>query len=262
MKKLKLFAFSLIGVGLLVGNVHAQSIFQADFSSAQGYIEGPLVGQPAGAAQVWQDGAPSSPAVNFEVLDEAMVTTVDLGGNTWVYIMFPVQQEFITATWDWRYVGPADGLVDTGINFSDTVNFNFDGNPALNWNEQGAMIRMTSDTANGTGVIDVRDGDWEGGGSYGAMSEVKYQDGTTIHMRAEIDIVAWTYNVFARREGEQEVQLAQDFGFRRLPSAETNGLNCVALWEDVGDAAFEGNQCIIDNIVVAGPASLPDWSLF
>ncbi len=260
MKKLLLFSF--IALGLCVGNVHAQVVFSTDFSSAEGYTDGLLVDQPAGASELWIDGVADTPAVNFEIVDEALVTTIDLTGSKWVYLMFPVQNETITATWDWRYVGPADGLVDTGINFSDSDNFTLDGNADLTWNEQGAMIRMTHDTVNGTGVIDVRDGDWDGGGGYAVTNEVHYQDGVKIFMRAEIDIKAWTYDVFAQREGEDEIQIAEGYGFRRLPSAETDGLNCIAFWEDVSDDTFTGNQCIIDNIVVFGPTSVSNWSLY
>ncbi len=258
----RILVYSLMSLALCVANVHAQVIFSADFSSAEGYTDGLLVDQPAGASELWVDGVANTPAVNFELVDEALVTTVDLSGSKWVYIMFPLQKESITATWDWRYVGPADGMVDTGINFSDSANFNLDSNPDLTWNEQGAMIRMTHDLANGEGVIDVRDGDWDGGGSYSITNEVKYQDGVKIFMRAEINIQDWIYTVYAQREGEQEIEIARDFGFRRLPSAENEGLNCLALWEDVSDATFEGNQCIIDNIVVFGPTSISNWSLY
>lgn len=244
------------------GGANAQLIFQSDFSSAQGYKDGPVAGQPAGASSVWISGNSSVPADNIVVQNGSLVTTVTGADSKWVYILIPVQKGAFTVTWDWQYIGPAGVFVDTGFCLSDTGNFGLDGNADPTFNEQGAMTRMTNDTTNGTGVIDVRDGDWSGGGSYKVSKAVLYQDGKKISMRAEIDASSYYFDVFAKREGEQEVQIADDWGFRRLPTAETNGLNCVSIWEDLADAASVGNQCIIDNIVIAGPAPVSDWALF
>lgn len=247
---------------MCAGGAYAQLIFTADFSSAQGYKDGPVVGQPTGAASKWLNGIEAIPADNIVVQNGAMVTTVTGADSKWVIMMLPVQKTTITVTWDWKYTGPADRFVDTGFCISDTGNFAISGDTEPTFNEQGAMVRMTNDTTNGTGVIDVRDGDWSGGGSYKVVTPVLYQDGKKISMRSEIDIKAWTFSVFAKREGEQEVQIADGYGFRRLPTAETDGLNCIAIWEDLASAEDVGGQCTIDNIVIAGPASLSDWALF
>jgi len=255
MKKQLLIAAVLLCVWS--GAAFAQVILDADFSSAQGYKDGPVVNQPTGASSLWLDGnATVAPAVNIVVQGEALVTTVNGVESKWVYIMIPVQKGKITVKWDWRYAGTAAGFVDTGFCISDSENFKISGadtNPTFN--EQGAMVRMTQDTTNGTGVIDVRNGDGKGGGSYAVTNPVLYLDGKKISMRMEIDIAALTLDVYATREGETEVQIASGYGLRRNPTAATGGLNCLTIWEDVTAATSVGNQCIIDNIRITGAAA-------
>jgi hypothetical protein len=235
-----------------VYSVDAQLILGIDFSAAQGYKDGPLVGQPAGAATKWIDGNPGDPADTFAVSNGAMVITPIGGANKWAYITFPVQSKgTLIVSWDWQYVGPEDSNVDIGFNVSDTENFGFDGNPALNWPEQGAMCRMQQDS----NVIDVRNGNWEGGGSYQALQEFSYTDGKLVSMRYEINLDEQTYDCYAQKEGETEILLADGFGFRREMIA---GLDSLTMWDD-GTAAT--SSVIVDNIVVAGPASVGNWEL-
>jgi len=181
-----------------------------------------------------------------------MVITPIGGANKWAYITFPVQSTgTLTVSWDWQYVGPEDSNVDIGLNVSDTENFGLDNNPALTWNEQGTMCRMQQDS----NVIDVRNGDWAGGGSYQASEEFGYTDGKLVSMRYEINLDEQIFDCYAQKEGEAEILLADDFGFRRELSA---GLNAITLWDD-GSAAT--SSVIIDNIVVAGPAAVSGWEL-
>ncbi len=222
----------LLGVLALVpvGSLQAQLIADYDFSAAQGYVDGPVVAQPAGGEYTWLEGVAAVPAGDMiAIADEALLLTQVPDTDVWAYFHFPTQMEGdLYVTWDWQYVGPADSNIDVGVNISDSVNFNLDGNPDLTWNEQGAMCRMQEANP----IIDVRNGDWEGGGTYASLVELNYTDGALIHMRMVVHIVDLTLDVYAAKDGEAEVTLAEGYGFRRIPSEETNGVNCLAIWVD------------------------------
>ena len=99
---------------------------------------------------------------------------------------------------------------------------------------------------NPQGFIDARNGDLEGGGEYPATT-FNYQDGKKIHVRIEVDAKNLTYDVFLKKEGDAtETQIADDYFFRRMPSDQTGGLNCLAIWQQ-GAAAVVGSQCRLDN---------------
>lgn len=244
----------LLCVGFLlvpVCGVSGQVILHIDFSAAQGYSDGLLEGQPAGAADTWTNGTAGTPPDSFVISNEAMVITPE-NLDRWVYLPFPNQNSgTITVTWDWQYVGPEDSNVDIGFNLSDVDNFGLDGNPDLTWNEQGTMTRMQQDS----NEIDVRDGDWEGGGGYSAFEPFSYTDGKLVSMRFEINLDEQLYDCYAQKEGEAEVLLADDFGFRR---EYVTGLNAITMWDD-GDATT--SSVIVDNILIAGPALVADWEL-
>ena len=247
----------LLGVLALVpvGSLQAQLIADYDFSAAQGYVDGPVVGQPAGGEYTWQEGVPDVPAEGiFSVVDGALHLIQDPAVDAWVFIEFPVQTEGdLYVTWDWQYVGPPDGNIDVGVNISDSVNFNLDGNPALTWNEQSAMTRMTE----GNSILESCNGDWEGNASYGSDEQISYTDGSLFHMRMVVHIVDLTMDVYVAKDGEAEIAIAEGYGFRRIPSVETNGVNCLALWADGGALTY----CIMDNIIIAGPTSISNWEL-
>lgn len=247
-------------VAICATSANAQTYFATSFSAAEGYADGELVGQPAGGDPVWIERNPDDPALSYAVANEQLVVTQKGSGSEWVSIEIPVINEgILTVTWEWQYVGPADGLVDFGFCISDSANFELiDGNPAATWNEQGAMVRMQTDAGN----IDARNGDWEGGGSYAADATVNYQDGSKFSMRYEIDVFGLTFDAFATPEGGSEVQFADDYGFRRIPTVDTDGVNAVVLWVNGSEP---DNQVILDNIVVSGPegpTQVTEWALY
>lgn len=235
----------------------SQTYYSTGFSAAEGFVNGGLVGQPANGSPKWVDQNTADPALSYAVVNEQLVITQKGSGAEWVSVEIPVQQSgILTVTWDWQYVGPITGEVDHGFCLSDTENFlPVDNNPAANFNEQGAMVRMQQDTP----AIDARNGDWAGGGSYSSVAPLTYQHGEKISMRYEIDILGLTFDAFGTVEGQSEVQIANDYGFRRIPTVDTDGVNAVVMWVNGGEA---GNQIIVDNIVVAGPAQVDEWTLY
>jgi len=261
MKHLGLWILVFGSLVVIVPSGQAQLIISADFSPGQGYKDGPLVGQPAGAGTVWLNGNDAEGNPTYAVLNQQLVITqeVDEAGNAfdrWALLPLPPQTGKFTVTFDWQYVGPTDGSVDVGFCISATENYAIDGNDAPTYSEQGVMCRMQS--GDGTEVIDVRNGDWAGGGTYEASEDIFYTDGVKYYMRYEIDAsqAVQTYDVYLRPEGKTEIKLADMFGFRRdCP----NGLDTIALWMD---GSFAGSKVIIDNIVIAGPAPVGDWQVY
>lgn len=248
----KFLVFSLLVFAS--AHVNAQEIASIYFSNAEGYVDGPITGQPAGATYVWQDGFPVPAGDHITVENEAMRIYQDGSGlDTWTYIEFPYQNGEFTVTYDWQYVGPETSNIDVGICVSDSVNFEIN-NPFLHWNEQSVMVRMQE----GQAVIDAKDGDYVGGGPYLASETYPYTDGKKISMRYEIDASpnGQTFDAYAQKEGEAEVLLADDFVFSR---EAPNGLNSIAIWMD---GAAADVAVILDNIVISGPADVPEWTLY
>lgn len=233
----------------------SQVIFETYFGTAEGYVDGPLAGQPQGADMLWIDGDPdANPAASFNVVDGDLHVTNVGPGSKWVYINIPTQSGQFTAEWTWQFVGEEEGNADVGICFSDSENFNLDGNPAPTWNEQGAMMRMFTN-----GTIDVADGNWDGGVTYRALNELNYQDGKRIHIRMEVDAHSWLFDVYALVDGESdEIPLAEGWGFRRLTSPQTDGLNALALW-DTGPAPGLGMSVVIENFRIYGVTEVDYW---
>ncbi|MEW6237125.1 MAG: hypothetical protein AB1656_17215 [Candidatus Omnitrophota bacterium] len=248
-------------VGLLAvicAHSNAQVIYSNGFSKAEGYIDGTVIDQPAGAANLWEDSPADTPDGFFMIENETLVVTQVDTSDHWIFINFPKQTAGVfTVTWDWQYVGPVDGNIDVGFCISTRSNFDFDGNPELGWPEQGVMSRMQE---GGGGVVDCRNGDWVGGGSYQAFQVFPYTDGKKISMRyvIDVDVSDQLFSCYAQKEGEDEVQLAEDFGFRRETYPD-EGLNVISIWMS-GNTV--GTQCIIDNIVIFGPAPITEWPLY
>lgn len=252
--------YLITGLLFLIGitGVEAQVYFSADFSAAEGYANGPVVGQPKGASTVWEDANPDVPADLFVVENGALLINDATEGMSWVVMNIPVKQEPFSVSWDWQYTGDSTTVTDVGICLSDRANFELiDGNPVPNYNEQGSMMRMYT-----AGVVDVRNGDWSGGGAYETLTTFNYQDGKRFHVRMEIDPKAWTYDVYIQKEGDAaETKLAFGYGFRRLPTAETDGLNCIAIWHQGADAVA-GGKCLLDNFMIYGPADVGNWAIY
>jgi hypothetical protein len=227
-------------------------------------MNGPLIGQPAGSSAQWINANPDVLTDDIKIEDGALVIQDVTAGGRWAVIDIPTQKGIFSVTWDWQYVGLETGSVDVGICLSDKLNFELvDGNPVPNYNEHGTMIRMYS-----AGLVDVRDGDWEGGGTYAALAELKYQDGVRFSIRLEVDAAGWTFDAFFKKEGDAtETMIADDYGFRRLPTAESDGTNCLVIWDNAV-AATLGNGVILDNFLIYGPdgpsipVSVSDWALF
>ncbi len=239
----------------------AQVIKAVDFSAASGYSDGPLEGQ-GDTDSVWINGHDTNLNTRFEVVNEQLVVTQNPDDNQWIYLSMPTLQGDFSATWDWQFVRPAENdiddvsdTVDFGFTFSDSVNFEaVDGNPNINFNECGMMIRMNTDPD-----LDARNGDWAGGGSYSAVNPIDYRDGSPISMRVEVNALDEIYDAYVSIDGGDEIQLADDYGFRRIASEETLGVNCIALWCN-GDV--HGNAVILDNIVLFGPSDVGEFSLY
>lgn len=251
-----LLAISFVVLGSMA--VNAQVFFSADFSKDAGYIDGSVLGQPADSTDQWMDAnADVTPATNFIVEDGALSIIGNGIGGKWVYIPIPVQQDIFTISFEGTYVG--DGtMTNIGVCLSDTENFNLDGNAVPTYNEQGAMIRFADD-----GLIDARDGDGAGGGSFTKLADVPYNDGTKFYVRAVIDPYVQVESVYVRKEGEtEETAIAEDFGFRRVNSDTTGGVNALVIFDNNSDRSLPGIGLIFDNFVIYGSTDVESWSLF
>lgn len=239
----------------------AQVIKAVDFSKASGYVDGPVEGQGDGDS-VWISGTANNGTSRFEIVNEKLVVTQNPEDNQWIYLFMPTLQGDFSATWDWQFVRAAENVddasdsVDFGFTFSDSVNFELtDGNPNINFNECGMMIRMNANPKS----LDARDGDWNGGGTYTSVNPLDYRDGSPISMRVEVNALEEIYDAYVSIDGGDEIMLADDYGFRRIASEETLGVNCIALWCN-GDV--HGNSVIIDNIVLFDASEVGEFSLY
>lgn len=247
---------------LLLGTIgaQAQTILTADFSAAQGYVNGPVAGQPAGGGAVWTNPNSAVSIDSFKVENEALSIIGDGVGGKWVVINIPTQKDIFAAEFEGTYVG--DGTMSNiGVSFSDTENFKIDGNTTPTYNEQGAMVRFA-----GNGILDVRNGDGAGGGSFTKLVDFAYNDGVKFYIRAVIDAFANLVTVYVHKEGEtEEILIAEDYGFRRATSTVTNGLNCMTIFDNNSDSSKAGVGIIFDNFKVYGPDGLTpvsEWSIY
>jgi hypothetical protein len=234
-----------------VANLDAQTLLSIDFSAAQGYGNGPLLGQPAGAANVWSK-EPGTTPTGFDVQNGALHVDQHGGANSFIMISFPLTSTgLLTATWEWQYLGLPDSSVDNGFVLSDSANFNLDNDgSAIDFNENGAMTRMTTDT----GMINAINSDGAGAGTY-ANVNVDYRDGRLIPMKMVVYLDNLKYDLWA--EG---VQVADDFGFRRNPQ---RGFDTLVLWNSGAAVHAPEEGMMLDNIVITGGSSnVPHWSLF
>ncbi len=245
------------------GNIHAQTFFLIDFSPANGYVDGELEGQPAGSdLYFWIKPNPASNLASMYIENEALTVMGDGGGGKWIYTEIPLQQDVFGVTFDGVYFG--DGTqTNIGVSFSDTVNFGINGDELPTYNEQGAMIRFA-----GNG-IDMRNGDGAGGGSFTKLVETPYVDGVKFYLRAEIDPSIDKFSVWVRKEGQtEETMIAENYGFRRATSAETNGVNCMTIFDNNSDGSIAGVGIIFDNFVFYGPdgptggTAVSEWALY
>lgn len=273
-----------LGCGLLVvlaASLQAQLIKQINFSKAEGYTDGPLWGQPAGASAVWTcvSANTGDTFVNDEgeliivqsITNETLRihpdhTGTELGVIYWA-IPFPVQKKGpITVTWDWKFFAtneiPADydptnnnynaqlQGTDLGFTLSDSVNRLLGDDPVYAvFNELCTPCRMGArcDTRNGTGECD-------GGGTW-LDAGPEYKDGKLLHMKMTLyfgddnDPFNNTFDAWAQREGEEVWQTADHNYYRRCPTPE-NGIDCITMWMNNGDLE---TYITVDNIRIVGP---------
>ena len=247
---------------LLIKDAQGQVIKEINFSKAEGYTNGPLVGQPAGADSRWASASTNKGDTVFPFFgkvfsvstNETMLVHPDESGTAlgviWVTVPFPLQKTGpLTATWDWQFFGTSDLKTDFGFTIGDTENFNLDGDTNTVFNEQSAITRMGD-------LVDARNGDglFNGDGTWVSDNGVVFRDGVLVHMRMVVRLSDLTFDVFATREGEEEVQVADHFYFRRGLSTKNGGVNAITLWLNNGDIA---THMTLDNILVVGPNPIP-----
>jgi len=259
MSKVSLF---LLVLGLLSGvtsTLYAQEIMNVDFSAAQGYANGPAVGQPAGAANQWLDLFDTGisgiiTADGYIVENEELVIFQTEAGAAWIYIPFaPQTKGDLTLTWDWKYVGPVEENIDVGVSLSDSANYSLaiTTGSLSGWGRQTTSIRMQTN-----GTLDLHNGT-----EYTALAPFSYTDGKVIHIRYIVHLDKKTFDVYAKKDGETEVALGIGYGYRRDVSAATGGLDHLSIWLS-GSSSCEAH---IDNIVLiasSGNTAISDWFLY
>ena len=125
---MKKFSVCLFGMLLVfVMGVQAQVYLSVDFSAAQGYADGPVIGQPAKSAVQWTDFNPDTPATTYVVDNGALLIKEETVDAHWAVMDIPVMKETFTAAWDMQFIGESAGIIDVGICFSDKANYELDG---------------------------------------------------------------------------------------------------------------------------------------
>lgn len=252
----------LLVLGVIPGvasALYAQEILNIDFSAAQGYINDLAVGQPAGAANPWQDLVETGisgiiAADGYIVENEELVIFQAESGASWIYIKFPPQTKGdLTLTWDWKYVGPVEENIDVGVSLSDSANYSLaitEGSLS-GWGRQTTSIRMQTN-----GTLDLYNRS-----EYMALVPYNYTDGKVIHIRYIVHLDKKNFDVYAQKDGEAEVALGINYGYRRDVSAATGGLDHLSIWLS-GSSSCEAH---IDNIVLtasSGSTPVTDWFLY
>lgn len=221
--------------------VEAQWIKQINFSKAEGYTNGPLLGQPAGAAAGVWTGVSENTGDSYvtedgtrhtclTVTNEAMLIRPDqnlgeLKSVIYFTIPFPAQRKGpVTVTWDWQFFPtneiPADydptnnnyqatlQGTDVGFTLSDSAN------RTLGDNEVWAVFNELSTPTRMGGLCDSR---YNGSGDYGVCGGggtwndkgPQYKDGKKLHMKLvayfgdDADPQNNSFDVWAQREGEE-----------------------------------------------------------
>ncbi len=202
MKILKMWSFAVFVLNVTCSPVMSDNLLEIDFSEAQGYSEGQLIGQNGWELNYYesQDGSNSDGV--FNVKNESAVLTQSGWGGGSIVLGFPLQSEgLLTLTWDTQAL---EGPVDFGFAVYDSENFDLVGDLSITWEELSVSTRLSE----GKEVLDAYNGNLFGKGSYDALTPFDYTDGKIIHIRAIIDVAANTYDLFATKEGETEVKMA------------------------------------------------------
>ena len=114
----------------------------------------------------------------------------------------PIAEQSSTFTAQWKMT--ADGTFMNGV-------VGLSPNPAGAYGELAVIVRF-----NDQGFIDARDGD-----TYTATNPVPYVQDVAYRVRAEVDVSARTYDVYATPAGGTEQLVADDFAFRTEQATAT-----------------------------------------
>ncbi len=100
------------------------------------------------------------------------------------------------------------------------------------------IVRFTKD-----GRLDARNG-----GSYEYDADIPYSAGQNMHVRMEINVGTNTYDVYVTPEGGSEIQLADDYGFRRSNIALDHWAIIYGDWQPVNVGSHRISNMTITTI--------------
>lgn len=116
--------------------------------------------------------------------------------NTWQSIKIPQGTQTGTFTAEFDMI-PSKDIMDGVVTFLDGISTGYSSNSCI--------VRLNS-----SGKIDAYND-----AGYAAENELTYHAGIKYHVRMEVDALNMTYSVYVTPQGENEVEIAKDYIFRR-----------------------------------------------
>ncbi len=116
--------------------------------------------------------------------------------NTWQSIKIPQGTQTGTFTAEFDMI-PSKDIMDGVVTFLDGISTGYSSNSCI--------VRLNS-----SGKIDAYND-----AGYAAENDLQYHAGITYHVRMEVDALNMIYSVFVTPQGENEVEIANNYKFRK-----------------------------------------------
>jgi hypothetical protein len=178
------------------------------------------------------DGSTTRSTIAVLIINALSNACIQQLGNNWINGTIPTQTGTFAAEWD--------ATPSTALNNS---------NVGLSLGPQSAFTGLAiAGRFNPTGQIDARNG-----GAFAAASNINYAAGVKYHFRAIVNVPANTYSIYVTPNGEPEINIGTNFGFR----TEQKGIKSLDHWDAISQVGLvQLCNLVIDTPPVQGTVQL------